>query len=31
VDPIVNKVCQALQLGDASRIEQLFGLMLKAA
>lgn len=31
VDPIVNKVCQALKLGDASRIEQLFGLMLKAA
>lgn len=31
VDPIVNKVCQALRLGDASRIEQLFGLMLKAA
>lgn len=31
VDPIVNKVCQALQTGDASRIEQLFGLMLKAA
>lgn len=31
VDPVVNKVCQALQMGDASRIEQLFGLMLKAA
>ncbi|QDL38544.1 hypothetical protein [Rhodoferax sediminis] len=31
VDPIVDKVCQALQLGDASRIEKLFGPMLKAA
>lgn len=31
VAPIVHKVCQALESGDASRMEQLFGLMRKAA
>lgn len=31
VHPVVSKACQALQSGDASRIRQLFGLILKAA
>ena len=31
VHPVVAKACHALQSGDASRIGQLFGLMLKAA
>lgn len=31
VHPVVSKACQALQSGDASRIRQLFGLVLKAA
>ena len=31
VHPVVSRACHALQTGDASRIRQLFGLVLKAA
>ena len=31
VHPVVSRACQALQSGDASRLDRLFGVMLKAA
>lgn len=31
VHPVVRRACQALQAGDTSRLERLFGVMLKAA
>jgi hypothetical protein len=31
VHPVVRRACQALQAGDASRLDRLFGVMLKAA